>query len=277
MNWLEILGLIVLGLTAGGLGGLLGIGGSVIMIPALMLLLDKNQHLAAAAAMIINAAIAFPAMYRHSRAKAVRWDVVIRMLPAAIICIVLGVELSNTVDAALLRRLFGVFLLYVIAMNVIRMVQSTGEPDVEAQRTSWPVCSVTGGLIGFVAGLLGIGGGAIGVPLIQRICNLPLRQCIASMSALMGVTATVGAVMKNVTLDRVATASGETLHWMDSVEIAAVLLPTAVLGGLLGATLTHILPLKYVRFAFLVLITIAAMRMLGLDQALWSLLPSSGT
>jgi len=64
--------LALIGLAAGALGGLLGIGGSIIMIPALAIFLGDDQHLYQAAAMVVNIAVALPAAIRHKRAGALR-------------------------------------------------------------------------------------------------------------------------------------------------------------------------------------------------------------
>ena len=74
------------------IGGLVGVGGSIVIIPVLTLLMHTNQHLSQAAAMIINVFVAAPALLAHIRAKAVRWDVVARMLPFGLVFILIGVE-----------------------------------------------------------------------------------------------------------------------------------------------------------------------------------------
>src|SRR5436190_20919422 len=81
----EIIALLVLGLVAGALGGMLGIGGSVIMIPVLTVVLRRDLQLSQAVAMIVNVFVSLPALLQHHPAKAVRWDMVGRMLPAAIV------------------------------------------------------------------------------------------------------------------------------------------------------------------------------------------------
>ena len=115
------------------------------------------------------------------------------------------------------------------------------------------VASITG----FAAGLLGIGGGIIAVPLLQRMAHLPLRTAIATSSALMCLTATIGAARKNFTLPEITDAG----PW-DGVIIAAVLAPTAILGGYVGAHLTHVLPLRLLRIVFVLLLAVACFRFL---------------
>jgi uncharacterized membrane protein YfcA len=112
-----------------------------------------------------------------------------------------------------------------------------------------------------MAGLLGIGGGIIAVPLLQRICKLPLRQCIATTAAMMVITATIGSIRKNYSLAHLHEVPPDS--WKDSLMIAAFLAPTAMLGGLMGGKFTHVLPLTWVRVAFILLMSWASLNMLG--------------
>jgi uncharacterized protein len=260
----DIVALLVLGLVAGALGGLLGIGGSIIMIPVLTVVLQRDHQLSQAVAMIVNVFVALPAMFQHHRAKAVRWDIMARMLPAGILFIMLGVEASNHIRGEALKKLFAIFLIYMIGDNVHALISRRPEPQPHEHRIGWWTTSGIGGATGFMAGLLGIGGGNVAVPLLQRFSRLPLRQCIATTAAFMCVTASIGAVRKNLTLSHLLDAHGVPLDPRESLRIAAILAPTAVLGGLLGGRLTHALPLNAVRVAFILLLVWASAEMLGL-------------
>ena len=253
----EIITLLILGLAAGALGGMLGIGGSIIMIPVLTLLLHVNVHLAQAVAMIINVAVSLPAMMQHHRAGAVRWIVVWRMLIPATLFILLGVWAGNHIDADDMKRIFGVFLIYVALDNILRIARKRREPAANEQRTEWWRCGIVGSIMGFWAGLLGVGGGIVSVPLLQKLCRLPLRQCIATTAACMCFSAAFGAVTKNMALPELG------LDWRESLQIAGFLAPTAVLGGLFGGRLAHVLPLTIVRVAFILLLLLSAAEMLG--------------
>ncbi|MCZ6835436.1 MAG: sulfite exporter TauE/SafE family protein [Planctomycetota bacterium] len=259
----ELVSFIFVGLIVGVLGGLLGIGGSIIMIPVLTLIFRHNQHLSQAAAMIVNIFVAIPSMIQHHREKAVRWDVVWRAMPGGVVFIVIGVELSNVFDGEILQRFFGAFLLYVIFMNIKQLFSKGGEPEPHEHVIKWWSCGFVGICTGFSAGLLGIGGGVITVPLLQRVCRLPLRQSIATSAAIMVLTAVVGAIRKNLVLADITTIGDEVLRWQESVIIAACFIPTAMVGGWLGAKLTHSMKIRYVRIAFILLLVWAAWKMLG--------------
>ncbi|MCI0631288.1 MAG: sulfite exporter TauE/SafE family protein [Phycisphaerales bacterium] len=260
----QIIGLLALGLGAGALGGMLGIGGSILMIPVLTLLLNLNHHISQAVAMIVNVFVSLPALWQHHQAKAVRWDVMGKMLPFGIGFILVGVEASNQIDGEKLERMFGAFLLWVIWTNVYELIANQKEPELVEQRTTWTRVGLVGTLTGFMAGLLGIGGGIIAVPLLQRVCRLPLRQCIATTAAMMVITATIGSIRKNYTLSGLVEPGIGPDSWRQSLMIAAVLAPTAVIGGLVGGKLTHVLPLNWVRVAFILLMSWASLNMLGI-------------
>jgi uncharacterized membrane protein YfcA len=232
------------------------------MIPVLTLLLHQDQHLSQAAAMIVNFFVAAPAAMRHHRARAVPVRAVTRTMPAGLLMIMIGVEASNHIDGRMLMKLFGAFLVYVVIVNVRKLFGAGSREDDQAVRDGWIRCSAVGTIAGFAAGLLGIGGGIIAVPLFQRLCHLPLRRSIAASAAVMCVTSMLGAVRKNLALSDLTDLAGVHLDPMQSLLIAACLAPTAIIGGVYGAGLTHSLPLRWVRLAFVILLAVASVRFL---------------
>ncbi|MEM1423555.1 MAG: sulfite exporter TauE/SafE family protein [Planctomycetota bacterium] len=259
LSTLEILALVLTGLVAGSLGGLLGIGGSTIMIPAMSILFATrgryDQHLAQAAAMCVNLIIALPAARQHARKGNVRPDMVRWMAPAALACIVAGVLVSNIFDGRTLARLFAVFLLYVVLTNIIKIVRKAPDHEPDDHLVTPPRALFCGGVMGSFAGLIGIGGGGIGVPLTHVVCRVPLRQAIGASSAVMCITAGIGAAVK------LATLHTHDQPWTKAIILALILAPSALLGASFGSRLTTILPLVWVRTVFTIVIAIAALRM----------------
>ncbi|MEQ9461175.1 MAG: sulfite exporter TauE/SafE family protein [Phycisphaeraceae bacterium] len=266
--WVELstLGFLVIasiGLAAGTLGGLLGVGGSLIIIPLLTICYGRDQHLYQAAAMVVNIAVSVPSALRHRRAgamipQALRW-----MIPLAVVGVVLGVALSNLPifqgpqGGIWLGRLLALFQLYVIALNIHRLLQPSSNTTANARIT--PLASAsTGGAMGVVAGLLGIGGGAVAVPMQQAIMAMPLRNAIANSAAVICLSATIGALVKNATLAQ------HGMPWWTGLLLAAMLAPTAAIGGRLGANLTHSLPTRQVRIALIIVLALSAYKMAAL-------------
>ncbi len=136
-------------------------------------------------------------------------------------------------------------------------------PDESHEGLITPVrCITVGSVMGILAGLMGVGGGAIAVPLQQIMLKLPLRRCIANSSAVICISAAVGAVYKNASLSQhVVESTGDPYKWQNSVALAMLLAPTCFIGGRIGAALTHALPLRWVRGAFIALLCAAAYKM----------------
>lgn len=256
----------VIGFAAGLLGGLLGIGGSVIIIPALIIYLShtggydgSSQHLLQAAAMICNVFVAAPSVVAHWRARAIMKSVVAFLIPSALVGIFLGVMVSNSSsfareNGAYLAMILAGFLVYVAAYNTWRLFDKTDlgrHFDERPKPPPWSVIAV-GIPMGFTAGLLGIGGGALAVPLQQILLKVPLRRAIANSAATIVCVSAIGAVYKNLTLPS---------HGVDvssSLGLAAMLIPTAIVGSYLGGKLTHALPRKVLRLVFIVFMTTIA-------------------
>jgi len=258
---MEIVFLLLLGLVAGTLGGLLGIGGSVIMIPAMSIILGWQFHLAQAVAMTVNPMVAVSAASKHHNQKNISWTAVQRVLPLSIICICVAAWLSNKVNSAWLELLFGTFLIWVLWDQILHLLGKKKHAETEP-KPSVTRCATTGGITGTTAGLLGIGGGLIQVPLLNTLCRLPIKQAIGTSSAIMFFTAIIGAAVKDYSLSNVMDDAERPLQAMDAIIGSLWLVPGALVGGWFGAKLTHILPIRSIRSIFALLVVIASIKML---------------
>jgi uncharacterized membrane protein YfcA len=106
-----------------------------------------------------------------------------------------------------------------------------------------------------VGGLLGLGGGVLLVPMLQMLCRVPLRNSIATSSAVICMTAVIGAGSKMASLNALGQSPRHAL------VLALLMAPTAVLGGHVGAHLTHALPIRVVRALITVLLMFMAVRL----------------
>jgi len=267
---MEIVALAIIGLFAGFVGGLLGVGGSIVMIPAMTEVLGPDQHLYQAAAMIVNFFVVVPAVIQHRRAKAIDDGTVRRLVPLAVVAVVIGVGLSEVpafagTGEAYLRALFGLFLLFTAGTDIYRLVRNGltrngGQPpvvraEVRGAQVGWLQSMIVSIPTGLVAGLLGVGGGVLAVPLQRRFLGLPIRVAIANSAAIIIATSLVGALVKNT-----AYLHDHPGNWR-ALALAAVLIPTAIIGSIQGSRLTHRLPLRIVKLAFFVVLSVAAVRL----------------
>lgn len=266
---MDYLFLAITGVVAGVLGGLLGIGGSSIMLPAMVLILGavnadglEQIHQYQAAAMIVNFLLIVPSVVAHVRRQAVWKRVWAFMAPAALVGIVVGVQMSWLFEGARAKHLrwgVGAFFLYVVGHNVYRLThgrRTEGLPKERVEKAAAWRKLIVGFPMGVVAGLLGIGGGSLAVPVQQIVLKMPLRNAIATSAATIASVSWVGAIFKNAQLGPNGTVGR-------SLILVACLAPTAMAGSYLGGHLTHTLPVRIVRGAFTALMLFAAAKMFG--------------
>jgi len=259
----EIAIVALIGLVGGLFGGVLGLGGSLLIIPALTFAFGPNQHLYQAAALVVNVVVAAAATLRHRGRGTINGEVVPAMAVLAAVAAIAGVFASNLLDARRLMALFGIFLLACAATEIMGALRRNGQEAADAQprRLSARRAGGVGVLGGLASGLLGIGGGAIMVPLLRGWVGLPMRSAVASSAAVMILACVVGAVAKNASIASLASPSGEPLTLSGSLVLAALLAPTATAGATLGAALVYRLPVRAIRFTLSALLVLAGARM----------------
>ncbi len=260
MDSFAIICLLITGLVAGTMGGLLGIGGSVVVIPSLILVMSINgsytgnsQHLIQAVGMICNFCVTLPAAIGHMRSGAVIKPIVISLVPSALVGILLGVSFSNIPlfageNGKYLSLLLGCFLFYVACYNFWKLIRGKNSVDHIASEiiTSRARTIFSGWLVGTIAGLLGIGGGSICVPCQQVFLRVPLKNAIANSSCTLVSMVLVGAIYKNATL------AEHGCNWQVAVRLSIFIVPTAIVSSYLSSKLTHKINHTLLRVLFIV-------------------------
>lgn len=115
---MDILSVMLVGLAAGFLGGLLGIGGGVLLVPAFIFILrDRTPtiHVAVGTSMAVIIAISVAGTIEHALSGRVNWAIVPYVAVFAIIGSFLGAHVSGLIGRLALRRLFALLLVVVAA------------------------------------------------------------------------------------------------------------------------------------------------------------------
>ncbi len=119
MSILEIMILLLIGLAAGILSGMFGVGGGILIVPALVVFIGMTQHAAQGTSIgVILLPIGILAAYNyyHSGNLNVRFAIIIAL--AFIAGGYIGSKISLNINEMLLKRLFGIFML-LIAIKMI--------------------------------------------------------------------------------------------------------------------------------------------------------------
>ncbi|MGA2454496.1 MAG: TSUP family transporter [Solirubrobacteraceae bacterium] len=118
-----MIGAIVIGLAAGIVAGLLGVGGGVLFVPGLVLFVGLSQHHAEATSLLAIVPVAIVGTYRQDRYGNVRRGDALLLGLLSVAGAAGGVALANALSGAILRDAFAVLLLVVAAQLVHRTMR----------------------------------------------------------------------------------------------------------------------------------------------------------
>lgn len=243
---------LALGAVAGFLAGLLGVGGGVMVVPALAAAF-ATQGLAPGSAMALAlgtslAAIVFTALASvraHHVRGAVDWRIVRRLAPGLACGAFAGASLAARAPSSLLAGAFGVFLWGVATSVLVDAV-----PQAARSLPGRVGLATVGGAIGLVSGVMGIGGGTLTVPFLTWR-SVPLPRAIGTAAAAglpIAIAGAWGYVLGGVTLDASPPQSVGFVHVPSLVGLTV----TSVAAAPLGAQLAHRLPTGALKKTFAV-------------------------
>ena len=260
---LLILELAALGLVTGFLAGLLGIGGGMIMVPFISAILSGRgvepglavkMAIATSMATIIFTSVS--SVRAHHQKGAVRWDIVKRLAPG----IVLGAMVASLGVFALLKgaALYFVFAAFVAFSGSQMFLDKKPAPTRQLPGT--PGLLGAGGVIGFLSGLVGAGGGFVSVPFMTW-CNVAIHNAVATSAALgfpIALANVVGYVIAGQRLEGLPPYAFGYL-WLPALVVIA---SCSVLMAPLGAKAAHALPVRKLKRVFALVLFVLAGYML---------------
>lgn len=255
----------LIGVVSGLLAGLFGIGGGLIIVPALNLFFatlplgipdGARMHFAIGTSLAVIVFTAVSSLLAHHRRGAVLWPAVARLVPGIVVGGLAGAGLADAMGNRMLEATFGGLVV------AIALYMALGRPPRAAlPLPAWPGFLGAGIVIGTISALAGIGGGVLTVPFLvwrtvalhtavgtAAACTMPVALAgvsgfiLTGMQAGMGVPFTTGYV-----------------HWPAVAGISLA----SVLTAPLGARLAHSLPVAKLRRAFALLLVLVGARMLA--------------
>jgi uncharacterized membrane protein YfcA len=114
---------VLFGLAGGVVGGLLGVGGGILFVPALAIFLDESHLGAEATSLLAIIPVAAVGTWRQRRYGNVRLDDGLTIGALSVVGVAAGVVVANTVSERVLELLFAALLIVVAARLVLRAVQ----------------------------------------------------------------------------------------------------------------------------------------------------------
>ncbi|MTV24601.1 sulfite exporter TauE/SafE family protein [Nitriliruptoraceae bacterium ZYF776] len=221
---------LAVGLLAGALSGLFGIGGGTVIVPALTAIAGVGQRLAHGTSLAAVLPIALAGGAGYALGGAVDLLAVVPLAAGSIVGALLGARLLERLPERGLRIAFAVFLL-VVAVQLVVQPTATAEV-VPAARDAWTIVALValGLATGVAAGLLGIGGGTVVVPgliLLLGVSDVVAKGTSLALILPTSVAGTIGNVRRgNVDLELAAFVGlGGVVTSFASANLALVLDP----------------------------------------------------
>ena len=203
----------LVGVAVGALVGLLGVGGSIVTVPALMLLLGLTATQATATSLVVVTVVSAASLVVHAVGRRIDWrsglGFAVIGVPAALAGAVLSVLLSDLVLT---------LVLVVLLLGTGVWMWQRREPAQRPERTSLTRIVPAALAVGLLTGTLGVGGGFVIVPGLVALVGLPLPLAVGTAQLVLVVNALAGL------LGRVGTGTVELLIGL-----------TFALGGVVGA------------------------------------------
>jgi uncharacterized membrane protein YfcA len=190
-----MVGLFLTGLAAGFLGALLGFGGGILLVPALTLIFHLPFKLAVATSLVgvLTTSASVGAVIPKHRKPDV--ELGLRLELATVAGALIGSLLVAWINDRTLSLIFSAAMLFSSGYIALRARWGGGEGMPERafqavyQPRHWPIAIGLSSIAGLLAGMLGVGGGFLKVPIIYAVMDVPLGVASLTSNFMVGITA----------------------------------------------------------------------------------------
>lgn len=261
LEW--ILLMLAAGAAAGFIAGLAGIGGGMLLVPALYFIYknmnlsdDGVMHLAIGTSLCIMVATSISAITSHHKQGDIIWPIFWKVLPGLVVGVVAGAILAHFLPSRTLALIFGVILVVVSLTMITGLAESAGRKDLPPNR----IMASVGVVIGFKSGLLGVGGGALSVPFLSW-CGLPVAKISGTSSTFtfpVAVAGTVAFMISGIIGKIDVPWTTGYVYWPAAVTVAV---GTVILAPL-GTKVSHHISRRGMRISFGVFLLLLGIRMI---------------
>ncbi|WP_308368451.1 MULTISPECIES: sulfite exporter TauE/SafE family protein [unclassified Microbulbifer] len=264
---------LVLGAAAGTIAGLFGVGGGLIIVPALVLVFTARglapeilTHMAVATSLATIVITSLSSIRTHHLKGAVDWSIFLAMTPGILLGSWLGGVTAHLLPGAWLQLLIGVFALAIAVKMWLDGLRHAQLPTDGSRLPGAAALSAGGGVIGWASAIFGIGGGSLTVPFLSH-CRVQMQRAVATSAACGLPIAVAGAISFAVQGWGEAQLPPWTsgyIYWPAFLGIVLASTPFARL----GANLAHRLSPQMLKNCFACLLCVIGLRFIWLNAGL---------
>ncbi len=257
----ELLLLLFTGAVAGILAGLLGIGGGIIIVPALVFVyklqgVDQNimMHSAIGTSLATIVFTSISSIRAHQSHKAILWPVFKQLTPGILLGAFIGAFMADALPSDTLKMMFAPFLI------IIAIQMALGkQPKAYRQLPGNIGMFTSGSIVGAISSLFGIGGGSLNVPFMTW-CNVSIQKAVATSAAVglpIAIAGSIGFIWSGW---GVPNRPEWSLGYINIIAMLSIVIMSALTAPL-GAKLAHTLPSTQLKRAFAVVLVIIAIKL----------------
>lgn len=261
-----ILLLVSIGIAAGVLSGLFGVGGGIIIVPSLIAVYGYTHlespylvHIAIASSLFIIIFTSLSSSHKHFSHGNVQWKEALVIGLSSAVTVFLFSKIAVLLPGEVLKKVFS-FVLVIVGLKML----FTGKKSHEERENSEPesysmwICIGIGTLSGAIAAFSGLGGGVFVIPLMHYLMKVPFKKAIGTSSAAILITAVAGVLSYFINMPSGSVNIPYSFGMVDTVSCIPVILasiPASRLGVYLNRKTHHYLLTKL--FAVFILVVCA--------------------
>ncbi len=239
---------LLLGFGIGLSLGLLGGGGSILTVPALVYLVGQSPQAAVTTSLaIVGANSALGATFHHAQGT-LNWRVAVIFGGVGMVVAYLAAGLSKLFSPAMLLIAFAILMLLIGGMMILRRERAATEQV--HNHFNLPLTLAGGAGVGLLTGVLGVGGGFLIVPALVMLVGLPMNQAIGTSLFVIAANSAAGLL---------GHLAGNPLD----MTLTVVFVSAGLAGTFAGARLAKRLPATRLRQAFALFVMILAIFLLN--------------
>ena len=237
----------VLGIVGGVLSGVVGVGGGIVFVPALVYVAGWGIKEAVAASLVIIIFASLTGTWRNRKsADPVDWRTAFILASTVAPASLIGVYVSRISTPTFVQFAFAGILL------ALAYPTARGRPNFNenSKKIPLPLVLLCGVFIGALSGLVGVGGGVVMVPLMVLGLGLTTKRAVSTSLAVVMFTGIVA-------------STGYIATGFDEILPLAPLVAGSMVGAVLGVRLRDRVPERALKVGFAVFMVITAFRTLG--------------
>jgi uncharacterized membrane protein YfcA len=254
------------GAVAGLLGGLLGIGGGLVIVPILVYVFQAHgvdasvlTQMAVGTSLATIIFTSFSSVRAHHERGAVRWALVRHIAPGIVLGTFLGAQIAHYLPGKNLQLLIGGFAI-LMAVQMLTNWKPGGHSTAPSPLKT-PSLLMGGGIIGSVSALFGIGGGTLTVPWLNYH-SIRMQEAVATSSACGIAIAIAGSLGFIWTGWQHAGLPAHAIGYVYLPAFAGISLSSIVFARL-GVRLAHQLPASTLKKVFATLLILVGIKMIS--------------